>query len=46
MQTDLGSPMWKVDAEVHDSLKTRLSSDQFQRLAESGVGTKALEATD
>jgi hypothetical protein len=46
IQTDLGSPMWKVDAEVHDSLKTRLSSDQSQRLAESDIGTEALEAID
>ena len=38
--------MWKVDAEVHDYLKTRLSNDQFQRLAESDIGTDALEATD
>jgi hypothetical protein len=38
--------MWKVDAEVHDSLKTRLSSDQFQRLAESDIGTEALETID
>jgi hypothetical protein len=46
VQTGFRSPMWRVDADVRDSLDDRLDSDQFRRLVQSDVGTDGLESVD
>ncbi|PSP84651.1 hypothetical protein BRC96_04190 [Halobacteriales archaeon QS_6_64_34] len=46
IQTDFDSPMWRVDADVRDSLDDRLDSSQFGTLVNNNIGTEGLESID